>query len=72
MTPKRIRRALPHIQRAVSHLIQCWDELNEAEHILDTEISVEKLSHIAASLDYPQDSRRVTASEISEWLNSSL
>lgn len=72
MTPNRIRKALPHIQRALSHLIQCWDELTEAEHILDTEISVEKLSHIAVHLDYPQDSRRVTASQILEWLKSSF
>ena len=69
MKYRQIQRALPHLQAALAHLVQCWDCLNEAERILDTEVTVGDLSDIAARIDHPDESMHVTARQFAEWLN---
>jgi hypothetical protein len=68
----QVQRALPHLQAALAHLIQCWDCLNETEHILGTEVTVQDLSEIAVGIDHPDESKHVTARQIAEWLNLPL
>jgi hypothetical protein len=64
--------ALPHIQAAAGHLVDCWDALHDAERLLGTEVSVDDLSTLAVDLDYPEDCRLITDARISEWLEEML
>ena len=67
MKRKSSRTVLPQIHAAVFHLLRCWDELNDAEAILEFEITVDDLGVLAGVIDLPEDAARVTTKEIDAW-----
>ena len=57
-----------HVREAAAALLNCWDELRQAEILLGKEISTEDLAVLTAGFDTARDMRKLSDEDLNRFL----